>query len=231
MANRQRLLWAIATRRQLERWERYVARDVRLSLANGGREGLESAEIWLASIEHHFTLIAARNLIRALELDAPTSVVLDPDMASELIGGRDLHEHWVENMPIFNVTPRQRQPKHPSGNAFAARNGNDSPYWWLGWGNTTGAVLLPNVTASKLHDLLDIVEADVLSRQPELAAYVPERAQSPWIEEEVDKGEWWPLSEVPIAFLERTWRVHWRAAPPRPMVEPSRRCLQTAEAA
>src|SRR5262245_16898749 len=99
MVNRQRLFWVVTTRRQLERWEPLVARVVRL-------DSLESlvpdcVTVWTAQMEHHFALVAARHLLTALDLDPPTKVSVDPLLRSELIEGRDLHEHWVENMPIF----------------------------------------------------------------------------------------------------------------------------------
>jgi hypothetical protein len=185
MVNRQRLIWTIATRRQLERWEPLVAESVRRHFAN---RQLDGVDIWTAATEHHFALVAARNLFRALDLP-PANISVDPMVRDELIEGRDLHEHWPDNLPVFNVTPRQVQPPYPSGQRFAARNPKSGPYWWLGWGNKTGARLLPNVSAPALHELLDAVEADVLSQDAALARFVPPRAPSPWIYE---KGEWWP---------------------------------------
>jgi hypothetical protein len=186
MVNRQRLLWAIATRRQLERWEPLVASHLRAVLADRESDG---AEVWSGEIEHHFALVAARNLVRALELAPATNVPIDPTLRAELIEGRDLHEHWPENMPVFNVTPRPAQPRHRSGKDFAARNPKRGPYWWLGWNNKTGAVLLPNVSAPALHELLNAVETEVLTNDDSLRRFVPPRAPSPWIHE---NGEWWP---------------------------------------
>src|SRR5206468_12653296 len=116
--------WAFATRRQLERWEPIVAAFVREGLA--GRQ-LEGAAVWSAAIEHHFALVAARNLLRALELPPASGVSVDPTMRAELTEGRDLHEHWPENMPVFNVTPRVAQPQYRSGKDFAARNPAEGP--------------------------------------------------------------------------------------------------------
>jgi hypothetical protein len=186
MVRRQRLLWTIATRRQLERWEPFVAaHQNRLT----GRGQLESADIWAAEIEHHFALIAARNLLRALDLKPVTNVSVDPVMRTELIEGRDLHEHWVDNLPVFMVTPRVERPPRASGRAFATRNPDRGPYWWLGWGNKTGAQLLPNVSAPAVHDLLDAVETEVLAADESLRDFVPLRVPSPWIHE---NNEWWP---------------------------------------
>jgi hypothetical protein len=64
MVDRQRLLWTMATRRQLERWEPIVAAAVRDRWI--GRHPSE-ADVWLAEIERHLALVAARNLVRALE--------------------------------------------------------------------------------------------------------------------------------------------------------------------
>jgi hypothetical protein len=54
----------------------------------------------------------------------------------------------------------------------------------------TGARLLPNVSAPAVHELLDAVEAEVLSKNRGLSEYVPPRAPSPWLHAD---GEWWPL--------------------------------------
>jgi hypothetical protein len=187
MLHRQRLLWAVATRQQLERWEPLVASVIRVDPLVP-----DSVTVWAAAIEHHFALVAARNLFRALDLDPPTQVAIDPTLRAELIEGRDLHEHWPENMPIFNVKPRTAQPQYRSGRDFAARNPDEGPYWWLGWNSKAGARLLPNVYAPGLHALLDAVEAEVLGDRPELAEFVPPRAPSPWIHE---RDEWWPKPE------------------------------------
>jgi hypothetical protein len=132
---------------------------------------------------------SARNLFHALDLPSATSVPIDQTLREELTEGRDLHEHWVENMPKFNVTPRVEQPKHRTGKSFAARNPDRGPYWWLGWSNKTGAQLLPNVPAPAVHELLDAVEAEVLANDGALTRFVPPRAPSPWLHED---GEWWP---------------------------------------
>jgi hypothetical protein len=134
-------------------------------------------------------LIATRHLFKALDLDPPMKVSVDPTLRSELVEGRDLHEHWVENMPVFNVTPRVAQPQYPTGKSFAARNPERGPYWWLDWSNKTGARIMPHVPAPALHGLLDSIEAEVVSDDPELGDCVPPRAPSPWVNE---GGEWWP---------------------------------------
>lgn len=186
MVNRQRLLWAVATRRQLDRWEPYVADAV---LGDFADRRQSDTDVWLAATEHHFTLIAARNLIRALELPPASSVVIDETMHDEVIEGRDLHEHWDENMPVFNAMPRRKQPPRASGRNFADRNPRHGPYDWLRWSNTTGAMLLPHVSSSAMHRLLDDVEVEVLTDDPRLSRFVPPRAPSAWLHE---NGEWWP---------------------------------------
>ena len=187
MVARQRLLWTVATRRQLERWEPLVARFVRADLDH---RPIDGGDVWIAAIEHHFTLIAVRNLFRALDLAPPESnVSVDPTLRAELIEGRDLNEHWVDNMPVFNVMPRTAQPKYATGQRFAARNPRNGPYNWESWSNTTGAMLTPHASAPALHDVLDAVEAEAVSITPSLRDYVPARAPSPWLRE---RDEWWP---------------------------------------
>ena len=116
MVNRQRLIWTVATRRQLERWEPLVASVVRMDALVP-----DCAHVWSAAIEHHFALVAARNVFQALDLIPASRVSVDPTLRFELIEGRDLHEHWPENMPVFNVTPRVAEPQYPSGKRFAKR--------------------------------------------------------------------------------------------------------------
>ncbi len=187
MVNRSRLLWTIATRRQLERWEPFVAAAVFLSYDD---RVLGDVDIWSAQIEHHLALVAARNLLRALDLDPRSKVPVEPTLRAELKEGRDLHEHWVENLPVFNVRPRpQVDARHRSGSAFAERNPDRSPYSWLSWNGKTGALLLPHVPALSLHLVLDAVEVEVLADDAALSRFVPPRAPSPWI---YQGGNWWP---------------------------------------
>jgi hypothetical protein len=186
MVNRQRLLWAVATRRQLERWEPIVAGIVRDGFAERPPDG---ADVWAAEIERHFTLVAARNLFRALDLPPASGVSVDPTVRAELIEGRNLNEHWRENMPIFNVRPRPAEAKHDSGKRFAARNPDRRPYSQFSWTNKAGALLLPNVPAKSVHELLDAVEAEVLAKDASLGEYIPPRVPSPWLHHE---NEWWP---------------------------------------
>jgi hypothetical protein len=187
---RQRLLWAVATRQQLGRWEPLVAEFTRGLWGQG--PGLRDGAIWQAAIEHHFALVAARNLIRALDLPNGDPIPVDPALRAELIEGRDLHEHWDDNMPVFNVTPRPRQPTHRSGKDFAARNPRSGPYDWLRWSNRTGPLLLPNVSALALYDLLDAVEASAVASYPSLGQYVPPRLPSAWT---IGRYGWWTTED------------------------------------
>jgi hypothetical protein len=188
MRNRQRLIWAVATRRQLERWEPIVARAV---LEGFARRQLSGAEVWSAQIKHHFALVAAGNLVDALDLPPKSGVPIDPTLRAELIDGRNLHEHWREQLPVFNVSPRPEEPKL-SGKSFAARNPEKSPFWWLRWNLKAGAQLMPQVSAPQLHQLLDATEAEVLAEDAALSEYVPPRAPSPWL---CENGEWWPIAD------------------------------------
>lgn len=184
--NQQRLLWTVATRRQLERWEPIVAEIVGGSFV--GREP-DGADVWSAEIERHFALIAARHFVRAVELPPAMSLSIDPVLRAEVIEGRDLNEYWAENMPVFNVRPRPLTPSRRSGKDFAQRNPNRGPYSQSNWSNKTGPLLLPHVSAPALYDLLDRAEAEILESDPSFSAYVPARAPSPWLYED---GEWWP---------------------------------------
>ena len=188
MVNRQLLLWAIATRRQLERWEPLVAARLR---AGYGGPPFPDELIWEAEIEHHFLLIAARNLIHAIDLPGADIAIEEP-IRLELVEGRDLNEHWRENLPVFLVSPRREEPRYPSGQRFAKRNPERSPYWWLGWNSTDGPTVLPNVPARAVHELIDRVEAAVIARDSGLKRLVPLRQPSPWLGEDAGQDRWWP---------------------------------------
>jgi hypothetical protein len=187
--NRQLLIWAIATRRQLGRWEALVAANLRADLKGGQ---VPDALIWEAATEHHFLLIAAHHLVRTIDKLSEGEFRLDRIVHDELKEGRDLHEHWIENVPVFNVTPRPREPSHRSGKRFAARNPDRSPYSWLTWDGHAGPKILPNVPAEAVHSLVDQVEAAVIGRAPELRGFVPPRQPSPWLGEDYGRDRWWP---------------------------------------
>lgn len=181
--------WAEATRLQLSRWEHLVALD--LWLSSYQKATTPGHLIWQAEFEHHFTLIAARNLIRALDL-GPTTVSVDATVRRELIAGRDLHEHWVDNMPIFNVTPRPAEPTHRSAKGFAERNPRRSPYDWLAWSSNEGALLLAVIPASAVYDLVEQAEDWAISQHSDLAEYRLPPAGSPWMERTEQETGWWP---------------------------------------
>jgi hypothetical protein len=171
------LEWAIATRVQLARWEPLIAARLR---EESYKIPFPAAGYWEAHREWHFCLIAARNLIRALDrLDPPFTM---DQVLREITEVRDLNEHWEENAPVFNVTPRPNKPKRQSGKAFAARNPSRGPYDWLAWDSRSGPKLTPNVPAAAVHALLDRVYARVLNDYPELAEFIPPSSPSPWID-------------------------------------------------
>lgn len=192
MTHRQVLVWTAAVRLQLDRWEQLVAKYMRTELWDKTRP--DGSLIWQAQIEHHFCLIAARHLFRALELlDPPVDV--DPGLRAELIAGRDLHEHWDENMPLFNRWPHQGKPPRRSGREFAQNNPNRTPYWWLEWNSAEGPKLLPKVPAPDLHAVLDRVQAQILQESPDFKSYLPQRPESPWQTDDHGNG-WWPRQQT-----------------------------------
>lgn len=185
--NRQLLIWAVACRRQLDRWEPLVAGFVRSQLSG---PPCGEALIWEAQIEHHFLLVAARNLIRAIDL-TDGAIAIEPTIRAELIEGRDLNEHWRENLPVFLADPRG-EPRYRSGKRFAERNPKQSPYWWLGWSSGDGPQVLPNIPAHAIHELVDRVEETVLARDPGFRRFVPVRQPSRWLGEDAGADRWWP---------------------------------------
>jgi hypothetical protein len=184
---RAALAWAIATRVQLARWEPLVADRLR---EESYKIAFPAAGYWQAHCEWHFCLIAARNLIRALDLLDPP-LTIDQVLRQEITEVRDLNEHWNENMPVFNVRPRPREPNRPSGKAFAARDPAHGPYYWFAWDGQVGPKLTPNVPAAAVHELLDRVYARALNEYPDLAEFIPPASPTPWVEHPEHNG-WEP---------------------------------------
>ncbi len=185
------LLWAVATRVQLGRWEVLSAEHLRQTLY---KIPLPKPYYWQGQYERHFCLIAARNFLGALDLLDPP-VAVDQVLRDEITETRGLNEHWKENMPVFMVRPRPRQPPNNSGRSFAARNPALTPYCWWAWNSKDGPLLTPNVPATAVHELLARVQAQVVADQPDLAEFIP--STSPqldgWVKE-LDGG-WWPLQQ------------------------------------
>jgi hypothetical protein len=152
---------------------------------------MRSEEYWQGEIERHFLLIAARNLVKAIELMEPAPEV-DPVVRAELIETRDLLEHWTENMPVFNITPRPRPPGYRSGKDFAARNPDRGPYCWWSWSANRGPMATPNVSGIQLHELVEATVTAALAVRPEMAEYMPPPTASPWIQRSADSDGWWP---------------------------------------
>lgn len=181
---RQLLLWCVATRGPLEQWEHLVARSVALRLFNKDARRLEGAAIWQMEISRHFALVAARNLLRALDLNG-SPLAADSDVGDEVEDLRNLVEHWDENMPVFNVRPREEEPPRRAGKRFTERHPNRSPYDFWSWKGRGGAMLSPTLSSLDLHGFLDQVEQAVLDQSPDMARFVPERQPSPWVEDPV----------------------------------------------
>ncbi len=160
--------------------------------AEFGGPPFERALIWQAEIERHFLLIAARNLIRAIDDLGTLQIPIEPTLSAELVDGRNLHEHWDENMPIFNVTPRPAEPTHGSGKNFAKRNPDRSPFSRLNWNSTEGAMVLPKVPASVMYEIVDRVEEAVTEKDATLRRFILDPAPSPWLGETHGSDRWWP---------------------------------------
>lgn len=187
---RQVLFWAVATRRHLELWETHVARIVADDLMGRKSSG---QLIWNSQLDRHMTIICLRNVLRALDVaEDPPEV---PSVVANTVKNvRDLLEHWDENMPIFNVTPRREEPPRTSGKDFAKAHPNQSPYYGINWKGKDGAMVTPNLAAPALHRLLDSLEQWATGASPALADYVPERGATPWQRDE--SGIWWPSSAL-----------------------------------
>lgn len=187
---RQVLLWAVAARRQLDRWEPLVAEHLRAKIWH---DKMPADRIWEGEAEHHFAIVAFDHLLEALKL-WQVHVPIPEIVQQETAEVRDLITHWRDNMPVFRSRPRPRQPKYPTGRSFAARNGDRGPYCWWAWEGRRGAMLTPNVAAADARDAIRVVERAVLAADPDLARFVPPEAPSPW--ERDEEGLWWPKQAV-----------------------------------
>lgn len=186
--------WALATRLQMDRWEALLAPEVWTQMYQPETKSpARSMRIRQARIEHHFCLTAAGHLLKALKM-RQSQITIDPVVAAELKEGRDLHEHWDENVPIFNTTPRPSQPKFPSGKSYAARNPDESPYFWLRWDSEVGPKVMPHVPGAAVHDLVDRTLTAIVAKHPEMADKVLPRPESPWRDDPENVERWWPRS-------------------------------------
>jgi hypothetical protein len=186
---RQVLLWTVATRQALERWEASVATAIRLEAYEKRKP--PGRLFWAAEIDRYWTFVAARTVLRALGL-IDLQIEVDPELEKAVIQHRDLLEHWDENMPVFNISPRQTTPPRKSGKEYASDNPDSSPYGQIRWNGSEGPILGFRVPAEKLHRLLDAVQEEVQARSPSLAEYIPSRAPSPWLGKEAGRDRWFP---------------------------------------
>lgn len=186
------LFWAKATQIQMERWEPLVAQNLASELQKSTPKPATDI-IWRIDIERHFVLVAAAQLISALKF-AQFAVQAPAEMAAQIEAGRDLNEHWQDNMPIFNTHPRTGTPPRDSGKAFAASNPRSGPYGGWNWHSNFGPLVLPKVPASRLQDLVQRVKERAVADSPNLGDFVHEWQASPWVGGDDPNNRWYPRS-------------------------------------
>lgn len=189
---RELLLWSIATRPQLDRWEACVAKITLLEVAN---KRLPGPLIWETSTERHLIFVTAGNMVRALDLVGPE--VVDQHLKDTLRVVRNLLEHWDDYMPIFNTRPRRAIPAKgsPAGTWFTESHPEGgSPFSIWAWSSQVGPKLLQTMPASHLRDALDAVDLWVVEQQPSFAEFIPPAVSSPWYGPESGRDQWWPKS-------------------------------------
>lgn len=193
MQERQVLLWVRGTRRQLRRWEVALAANVRAHLA--GRSP-EPWEIWDLQIENHLALVAANNVLRAVENADERFTAMDAALARDLRNQRDLHEHWDEQWPAF-YNSREPGPLKRGGVLFAANHPGKSPFSFLSWSSKDGPRLGPGLLLADLYSYLNNLEGEVLAIAPRLERFISSMDPSPWIDDPGTDGlhvdhRWWP---------------------------------------
>jgi len=164
---------------------------------------LRGSEIWSAQIEHHFALVAAGNLIDALELPPPMRIPIEPDAPRRADRRQEPARALAASTDClsFNVSPRPGGATL-SGKSFAVRNPETNPFGVAAVGTprrARGSCRKPRLP--QLHELLDAIEAEVTRRgMSALREYVPPRAPSPWLYE---NGEWWPKAADALTAPQR----------------------------
>jgi hypothetical protein len=190
MQNRQVMLWLLATRRQVRRWEVVLAAEVRAQLSGNQAAG---GTVWTAQIERHLAFVAANNLLRALDNADDRFLTIPEDLATDVRTNRDLQEHWDEQWPAFyNAT--SPGPLRRSGKVFAERHPGATAYSFLHWNSKAGPQLGRGVSVTELYAFLDALENEVLTAAPELADFIVEVEPSPWLGSANGDEPWWPTS-------------------------------------
>jgi hypothetical protein len=188
MQDRQVMFWLLGARRYLRTWEVCVAEHVRLGLTN---EDASGQLVWSAQLAHHMALVAAGNLLRALNNAEDRYTAMPEPMAQEVVVLRNLHEHWDEQWPSF-YDARNPGPLQRSGQQFAMLHPGRSPYWALGWTSEDGPSLGPGLDAKALHGYLNELQAEVFIVAPNLAAFDGPIEPSPWMGQSAGRDQWWP---------------------------------------
>lgn len=189
MQNRQLLLWLVAARQQLRRWEATLADVLRDELHNRRAPG---HSIWQSEVDKHLALVALNNVLRAIDNADGRYTSMDEEIARDIRNQRDLHEHWNEQMPAFYYVPSSPEVLHRGGVTFAQRHPGRRPFGGLSWNSRAGPELGPGILASAVHSYLDLVQSEVLRSAPSLEAYVQPPLPSPWLGEEYSEDRWWP---------------------------------------
>ena len=193
---REVAVWSAASQIQIERWEPLVAQRIAYEFTKNDparAQPLPSDLAWRAEMERHFLLVAAAHLITALKF-ASFRVQMPALLAAELGAGRDLVEHWKENMPVFNSYPRTKVPPRESGKAFAASNPHSGPYGSEEWDNQVGPKILPKVPAAELQAVVERVKKQALMDRPSLTDFFHDWEPTPWIGGSDPSNRWFPAS-------------------------------------
>jgi hypothetical protein len=190
MQNRQLLLWVRATRHQLRRWEIALAAVVAADLTGGPKA--DGHQIWDVQIHRHLALVAANNLVRAIDNADGRFSSFPDDLTTDIRNQRDIQEHWDEQWPAF-YSVDSPGPLRRGGVIFAQRHPDWSPFSFLGW-SSDGPLLGPGLALEAIEGHLSVLEAEVIATAPQLASFLTDPPPSPWLQAEARTPDyrWWP---------------------------------------
>jgi hypothetical protein len=182
--------WCLATGWQLDRWEELLAQFGMLLQRNEKPPG---ALVWELRMEHHFALVAADNLRRALNRVQQTGFLKDLHRDIELL----------RHLPSTGTTTRTSSPTPPT----RGRSTRPAPPSTTGIqvgrpsGSSTstarrGPRSAPVSSPGSFGPPLTTSRPKAIKTWPALVRFLTPRPPAPWVKDDYDN--WWPNPAGPV---------------------------------